>query len=175
VVQELGGRDWADLTPHERLGLIRYDHVIACMRRSVWERWRFEPANFGEDVRWSARVIRSGGRIAFVPGAVVEHSHDRSAWDEARRIYCDHANLRRLVDLVAVPSRRHIAGNVAAAREHYRALVDARTDVDATTRALWQNWAHALASHENWAQYLGANFGDRWWFRPVDRWLRKGI
>jgi rhamnosyltransferase len=175
VVQALDGRDWDTLAPLERLSLVRYDHVIACVRRAAWERHRLEHAQFGEDVRWSTRVIRSGGRIAFVPAAVVEHSHDRSAFDEARRIYSDHRNLRELLGLVSVPHRQQIAANVEAARAAYRALVDARTDVDATTRAHWQAWAHELARLENWAQYLGAHLARRWWFRPVDRWLRRGI
>ncbi len=175
VVQELAGRSWEALAPLERLQLIRYDHVIAAMRRSVWEQIRFEALSFGEDVAWAARVIRGGGRIAFVPAAVVEHSHTRSSWDEARRIYCDHSNLRRLVGLVTVPSRKAIKANVAAARARYRELVEARTDVDATTRQLWRDWADRLASDENWAQYLGAHFSHRWWFRPLDRWMRRGI
>lgn len=175
VLQELGELDWKAMSPTERLQLCRYDHVIACVRRSIWERWRLETVPFGEDVRWAKRVIRNGGRIAFVPGAVVEHSHNRSAWDEARRIYCDHGNLRDLFGLVAVPSRRVIGRNVAAARAHYRSLVEGLDDVDATTRGVWLLWADRLALLENWGQYLGANFSHRWWFRPVDRWLRKGI
>jgi rhamnosyltransferase len=175
VVQELGGRRWEELQPLERLGLVRYDHVIACMRRRAWERLRFEAANFGEDVRWAARIIRGGGRIAFVPTAVVEHSHDRSAFDEARRIYCDHRNLRQLIGLVSVPSRRLIRDNVAAARTHYRQLIGARADVDAATRERWLAWSDQLALYENWAQYLGANAAHRPWFAPVDGWLRRGI
>jgi len=175
VVQSLGARAWDELPPLERLQLIRYDHVIACMRRAAWERQRFEPLSFGEDVAWAARLVRGGGRIAFVPTAVVEHSHTRSSWDEARRIYCDHSNLRRLIGLVTVPARRNIKANVAAARAHYRTLVDARTDIDSTTRQLWRDWANRLASDENWAQYLGANYSHRWWFAPLDRWLRRGI
>ncbi len=175
VVQALGASDWNEMAPMERLGVIRYDHVIACMRRSMWERQRFEHLAFGEDVAWAARIIRGGWRITFVPDAVVEHSHDRSAWDEARRIYCDHSNLRRLVELMTVPSRKHIEGNIEAARAHYAHLVDAKTDVDATTRALWHEWAEKLAQYENWAQYLGAHYSHRWWFGPFDRWLRKGI
>ncbi|HZL99889.1 MAG TPA: hypothetical protein VFD43_06520, partial [Planctomycetota bacterium] len=175
VVQQLGGRSWEALAPLERLALIRYDHVLACLRRSAWERQRFEPANFGEDVRWAARIVRGGGRIAFAPAAVVEHSHERSAFDEARRIYCDHANLRELVGLVAVSGRKQIPVNVAGARAHYRALVEAHTDVDATTKALWLAWGDKLALYENWAQYLGAQFSRRWWFAPVDHWLRRSI
>lgn len=175
VVQELGGRRWEELQPLERLQLSRYDHVIACVRRSAWERLRLEPANFGEDVRWAARVIRGGGRIAFVPGAAVEHSHDRSAFDEARRIYCDHRNLKQLFGLVTVPRRALIRANVQAARQHYRALVEARTDVDAATRRRWLEWAERLALYENWAQYLGAHAARRWWFAPLDRWLVRGI
>ena len=174
-LQALGARSWSALNPWERLALIRYDHVIAAMRRSVWEQLPFEPVNFGEDVSWSRRVILDGGKLAFVPDAAVEHSHDRSAWDEARRIYCDHRNLRRLVGLVAVPSRADMSVNVAAARAHYSQLIDATEGVDDGTRRAWQRWAFDLARYENWAQYLGANFGLRWWFTPLDRWLRRGI
>ncbi len=175
AVQELGGRRWEELQPVQRLQVARYDHVIACVRRSAWERQRFEAADFGEDVSWAARVVRDGGRIAFVPAAAVEHSHDRSAWDEARRIYCDHRNLARLFGLVSVPGRAQIRANVQAARVHYRGLVEARTDVDAATRGRWLEWSDKLALYENWAQYLGANAARRWWFAPLDRWLTRGI
>jgi rhamnosyltransferase len=175
VLQELGGRDWEALQPLERLQLCRYDHVIACVRRAAWERQRFDAADFGEDVAWASRVVRTGGRIAFVPAATVEHSHDRSAWDEARRIYCDHRNLARLFGLVSVPRRALIRANVRAARAHYRTLVEARSDVDAATRQRWLLWSDRLALYENWAQYLGANASRRWWFAPLDRWLTRGI
>jgi len=174
-VQELPAAGWDALEPLERLALVRYDHVIACMRRSVWEQQRFEPVSFGEDVRWAARIIREGGRIAYRPRAAVEHSHDRSAWDEARRIYCDHRNLSELVGLVTVPHARTIKGNVDAARAHYHGLIESVEGVDPTTRRNWQRWSDKLAFYECWAQYLGANVSHRWWFSPVDRWLRQGI
>ncbi|MCB9896380.1 MAG: glycosyltransferase family 2 protein [Planctomycetes bacterium] len=175
VVQDLAGRDWDALDPWERLGLVRYDHVIACVRRSAVARWPIATRSFGEDVDWAARVIRAGGRIAFVPDAAVEHSHDRGAFDEARRIYCDHRNLSRLLGLVTVPRRGMVKDNVAAARRHYAHLVETAPDTDASNRAARLAWANDLALYENWAQYLGANLSRRWWFRPVDRWLRRGI
>jgi len=175
VVQELGGRNWNTMDPFERLALIRYDHVIACVRRSAWEQCPFGSVSFGEDVNWAARILRNGGRIAFAPAAVVEHSHDRTAWDEARRVYCDHRNLSRLVGLMAVPDRRRIPTNVQNARAHYHQLVDAQPDIDATTRANWHRWADRLALYENWAQYLGARWSHRLLFRPIDHWLRRHI
>lgn len=175
VIQELGTRDWGTMDPFERLALIRYDHVIACVRRSAWEERPIGEVSFGEDVEWASRTIRGGGRIAFAPAAVVEHSHDRTPWDEARRIYCDHRNLSQLVGLVTVPDRRLISTNVGHARAHYRGLVESQPDVDATTRANWQRWADQLALYENWAQYLGARWSRRLLFRPIDRWLRHRI
>ncbi|MFT7462861.1 MAG: glycosyltransferase involved in cell wall biosynthesis [Pseudohongiellaceae bacterium] len=174
-VQQLGELAWEQLEPMERLGLIRYDHVIACVRRSAWERQPFAPVSFGEDVDWAARVIRDGGRIAFVPDATVEHSHNRPAWDEARRIYCDHRNLKRLVGLTTVPRMADLRVNIPAAKAHYRGLIAAATGADAATLQAWTQWSDKLATLENWAQYLGANFARRLWFRPVDRWLRRGI
>lgn len=175
VVQALDGRDWDALTPWERLALVRYDHVIACVRTSAVRRWPIHALSFGEDVDWATRVIRAGGRIAFVPDAEVEHSHDRSPWDEGRRIYCDHRNLSRLLGLVTVPRMGLVKANVAAARQHYAHLVDSADAPDAATRARWHAWARDLALYENWAQYLGANVARAWWFRPVDRRLRRGI
>ncbi|MDG2149240.1 MAG: glycosyltransferase [Planctomycetota bacterium] len=175
VVQELGDREWDAMDPFERLALIRYDHVIACIRRSAWEQCPFGSIAFGEDVNWAAHILRNGGRIAFAPAAVVEHSHDRTAWDEARRVYCDHRNLSRLVGLVTVPDRRRIPSNTQNARGHYRQLIDAQPDIDATTRANWHRWADRLALYENWAQYLGARWSHRLLFRPIDRWLRRHI
>lgn len=174
-LQQLGDRSWEQLTPTERLGLIRYDHVIACVRRTAWERLPFAPVSFGEDVDWAARVIRSGGRIAFVPEAAVEHSHERGPWDEARRIYCDHRNLQRLVGLVTVPRLADLRANIPAARAHYRGLIEAAEGADSATRQTWMRWSDQLAALENWAQYLGANYARRWWFGPLDRWLRRGI
>jgi len=163
------------LEPLDRLGLVRYDHVIACMRRSAWERHRFEPVTMGEDVRWSARIIRSGGKIAFVPGATVEHSHDRSPWYEFKRIYADHRNLSRLIGLRTFTRRRQIPDAVRGSREHYGRIIDEADAPDEETERAWREWAHDLAAYECWAQYLGANYSRRWWFAPVDRWIRRGI
>jgi glycosyltransferase involved in cell wall biosynthesis len=59
VVQALEGRAWDDLSPVERLQLVRYDHVIACMRRAAWERQRFERAH-SDDVPARFRWRRAG-------------------------------------------------------------------------------------------------------------------
>ena len=174
-VQEIKKGQWEKLSPAERHKTIRYDHVIAAIRRSAWEAQRFESVPFGEDVAWAKRIICNGGKIAFVPGAAVEHSHNRSAWDEARRIYCDHAHLHQLIGLVTIPRRKNLRANIRHARTHYQELIEASKNTDAVTKKRWSEWADALARYENWAQFLGAHYSHRWWFSPVDRWLRHGI
>ena len=56
------------------------DNVCAAIRRSVWTAIPFRSTPIAEDVEWGREVLLAGHGLAYVPDAVVEHSHDRSAW-----------------------------------------------------------------------------------------------
>lgn len=69
----------------EKIALFSFDNVSSAIRRSVWERFPFGRAAFGEDIRWAKRVMEAGYAIYYQPDSVVIHSHDRSAWYDFQR------------------------------------------------------------------------------------------
>jgi rhamnosyltransferase len=91
-------------SPMERFEHCVFDNVCACLRRSVWEHHKFPPTPIGEDLAWAREVLLAGYGLAYVPDAVVEHSHDRSAWYELKRTWVLHQQLRRLFGLRTIPT-----------------------------------------------------------------------
>jgi rhamnosyltransferase len=77
--------DLSALSLEEKIALFSFDNVSSAIRRSVWERFPFGRAAFGEDIRWAKRVMEAGYTIYYQPESVVIHSHDRSAWYDFKR------------------------------------------------------------------------------------------
>lgn len=68
--------------------------VTSMVRRSVWQEQPFDVSlTFAEDYVWSARVKEKGYRLAYVPQAVVEHSHNYTSDELYRRSFGDSAAL----------------------------------------------------------------------------------
>lgn len=68
--------------------------VCSMVRRSAWERNRFDSAlTFSEDYVWSHRAQLQGWTLRYVPEAVVEHSHDYDPTALYRRHFGDAAAL----------------------------------------------------------------------------------
>lgn len=170
-------RPWETLTPIERLLLVAFDNVASCIRRDLWEERPFGWRPFGEDLGWSTAAIRAGFAIRFEPRSRVEHSHDRSAWHETRRIWCDHRNLHQLLGLRAVPTLAAAkAGARAMTAEYLRLLAAAGLPPD-ELRAR-RRWARAYAWGEALAQWLAPQVdaaGAGSLLRRLDRWVRRGI
>lgn len=57
----------------------------SCIRRSVWEQLPLPEVAFAEDQTWALRAIEAGHAKAFVPDAVVFHSHDFGVWETLQR------------------------------------------------------------------------------------------
>ncbi|WP_244265897.1 glycosyltransferase family 2 protein [Acidovorax radicis] len=57
----------------------------SCIRRSVWEQLPLPEVAFAEDQTWALRAIEAGHAKAFVPDAVVYHSHDFGVWETLQR------------------------------------------------------------------------------------------
>ena len=57
----------------------------ACIRRAVWEQLPLPEVAFAEDQTWALRAIEAGHAKAFVPDAVVYHSHDFGVWETLQR------------------------------------------------------------------------------------------
>ncbi|MCI0587612.1 MAG: glycosyltransferase family 2 protein [Planctomycetes bacterium] len=178
VVQQVESPEaFACLSPLERLERAAFDNVASSVRRSAWQEIPFGRRAFGEDLAWGKRALLAGWRIVFQPKSLVVHSHNRSVWDEFRRLYCDHQNLNELFGVTLVPTvRTALRALRPRTREHLRTL-DSLPPEEARR---WSSWARGYAFAELFGIYLGAR-SPRWrerrvfGFRALDRILRRGI
>lgn len=152
------GKTLDDLQPFDRLMLCAFDNVASCLRRSVWQRFPLGPRRFGEDVYFGKRAIAAGLTLAHQGGAVVMHSHDRSAWAEGKRTFCDHRNLRKLFGLVGIPDRACLEGAIVhGTKEHcdyVRSLGLPPAEEEAALK-----WTVEYVKWQCWGQYVGAMAG----------------
>jgi rhamnosyltransferase len=169
------------LEPMERLRTCAYDNVAGSVRRSAWETVDgFGHRSFGEDVAFGKRLIVSGWRIVFEPASAVIHSHNRSAKEEGKRIYCDHQNLRDLFDLHLLPTWRSYRDAVAWGERTYAEIVDA-LEVDDSQRVALHDWARDYARWGALGMFLGAASAESTTgrhtdlFRYLDRLMHAGI
>ncbi|GAB4157116.1 MAG: hypothetical protein Fur0037_25240 [Planctomycetota bacterium] len=152
------GQSLEDLDPIRRLHLCAFDNVASAVRRSAWEDLPFGPRRFGEDIWFGIRAIRAGLALAHQGRAAVMHSHDRSAFAEGRRTFCDHRNLSVLFGLVGFPNLRSVLRGLPPAREEHLSYVAALPlPPDEKKRAL--AWTRAYIRWQCWGQYLGAKAG----------------
>ncbi|MBI3400189.1 MAG: glycosyltransferase [Acidobacteria bacterium] len=151
---EVGSRAAFDaLGPAAQFERCVFDNVCSCIRRSVWSQTPFARTPIAEDLEWAKAVLLQGYRLAYVPGATVIHSHDRSARYEFARTYVLHRRLYALFGLRTIPTLpRLIRAIVSSAAAHLR--------VERTRRAL------ALACAWPLGQYLGAQSAIRGWSVP---------
>jgi len=163
VVFQPGPDAYAALSPSERYSLAAFDNVASAVRRSVLAAAPFGRSRFGEDLEWSQRVLALGYGVAYVPEAVVQHSHRRSARAVFRRNYLGHRLLYRLFGLRTVPDRPHLV------RSCLGALVsDLRTLASGGGRPATWLAAPVQALAATYGQYLGARDEERG--RPYPDW-----
>ena len=112
---------YRSLPPAQRRRIAAFDNVSSCLRRSVWEEFPFEEADFAEDLRWGKKVVEAGYTIVYEPRSVVVHSHERGALYDLRRHYVDQLVLDELFGARLVPNLpRLILGIPYATRHVYR-------------------------------------------------------
>lgn len=152
------GKKLEDLRPFDQLMLSAFDNVASAIRRSVWERFPLGPRRFGEDVHFGRRVIDAGLALAHQGGTCVMHSHDRSAWAEGKRTFCDHRNLRALFGLVGIPTREALRKAIPeATTEHLNYVKSLKLPREQEEPAL--AWTEDYVKWQCWGQYLGAKAG----------------
>lgn len=128
------------LTPMQRLKRCAFDNVCSCIRRSVWIEHPFRSAPIAEDLQWAHEVLLAGYTLAFVPEAVVFHSHDRSPWYEFKRTRALHRRLFELFQLETVPSVPHLClsiGTTFLAHLWYERSSPARVPRAAALAVAW--------------------------------------
>lgn len=96
------------LPPLLRYYTAAFDNVASAARRALLLAHPFAATRFGEDVEWGARMLERGHGLAYVPEAVVVHSHARTAAGLYRRNYLGHRTLARLFGLRTIPDRPHL-------------------------------------------------------------------
>lgn len=142
--------EFAALSPMERFERSVVDNVCAAIRRPVWMKIPFRPAPIGEDLQWGRDALLAGYGLAYVPDAIVEHSHDRSAWYELKRTWVLHQQLQRLFGLRTVPTLGGLARAIGSSLAlHRRELSKARAPLRAHLRGV------ALAIAWPLGQYVG--------------------
>jgi glycosyltransferase involved in cell wall biosynthesis len=135
IVGPLTPSTYAQLSPSERHAVCAFDNVCSCVRLSVWADHQFPVTPIAEDLEWARDVLLAGHRLAYVPEAVVEHSHERPVTYELQRTYLVHQRLQAIFGLSTIPTlgslMRAIASTVTAnarlaahePRRRFRAMV----------------------------------------------------
>jgi rhamnosyltransferase len=114
----------------------------ACIAREAWERVPFREVAYAEDRVLAIDMLRAGYGKAFVPKAVVLHSHDYSARRQLRRSFDEGRGLREVYGWrePASPVRlvRNLRGELGATRRELitagAAPVQRRATLIAVTR-----------------------------------------
>ncbi|MGE5833796.1 MAG: glycosyltransferase family 2 protein [Acidobacteriota bacterium] len=142
-----GPAELDDLLPLQRMEFCAFDNVCSCIRRSVWTEHPFHSSPIAEDLQWAREVLLAGHKLAFVPEAIVVHSHDRSPWYELFRTHALHKRLSELFGIETIPTPPLLA----------RAIASSLVTNLWCERAAPAQWPRAAALSVVWplAQYLG--------------------
>jgi rhamnosyltransferase len=172
--------EFAALSAPEKLQRVTFDNVSSAVRRSVALEIPFRACRFGEDVDWSLRVLLAGHRIVYEPRSRVIHSHNRPLAYEFRRIYADHRQLHRLLELETVPRLGTLAWRTGGGTLRLLHAAAAVPGLKPWERLSWGARALPWAFGQTLAQYLapragrGLDRGSRW-YRWLDRLLGRGL
>ena len=157
-IQRASGPD--DLT----VANVLFSNVSSAIRRPVLEEFPFAgDIVIAEDLEWCGRVLLAGYEIAYVPEAVVKHSHEYSLGDA----------LKRYFDQGAAAERSFMAGDRSSPRSIRGEGVDL---VRREFAWLWRTGERAAMPHafaHEVARYTGFQLGVH--HRRVPGWLRKRI
>ncbi len=140
------------MSPADRHVACAFDNVCSCIRLGVWNDHPFPATPIGEDLEWARDVLLAGYKLAYVPGAVVEHSHERSIAYELQRTYLVHQRLKALFGLTTVPTIGSLVRSIAATVPANARM--AANEPYGRARAVLR--AAALGVAQPVGQYLGA-------------------
>jgi glycosyltransferase involved in cell wall biosynthesis len=89
-----------------------FSSANGAVARWAWERVPFRPVAYAEDHTLAADVLRAGLAKAYVPDAVVIHSHDYAGWGWFRRVFDEFRALHEVSGLREPLSPRFVAARV---------------------------------------------------------------
>ena len=98
----------------------------SCLRRTVWQKLPFPEVAFAEDQTWAKQAIEAGYGKAFVPQALVCHSHDFGVWETLQRNFDEARSFERYFGYRLQGSLpRALASALLLARRDWRWLREA--------------------------------------------------
>jgi len=152
ITAPLTSEAFAAMSPTERHLACAFDNVCSCIRMDVWRRHPLRATPIAEDLEWAREVLTAGHRLAYVPSAIVWHSHERPIRYELHRSYRVHQRLYALFGLSTVPTMGTLLRAVCTTFPlHVRLAV---TEPRRRARALLRGAGLAIALPLG--QYLGA-------------------
>jgi rhamnosyltransferase len=152
TVGPLSAEAFNRMTPADRHSACAFDNVCSCVRLTVWREHPFKPTPIAEDLEWAREVLLAGHKLAYVPEAVVQHSHERPVKYELERAYLVHQRLQELFGLTTVPTLMAFVRAIATAVPVNARL--AAREPSGRARAVLR--AAALGVAQPLGQYLGA-------------------
>jgi glycosyltransferase involved in cell wall biosynthesis len=85
------------LGPSERRRCAQIDNVFSCVRKDVFEKFKFKPLSYAEDLDLGIRLLTAGYKILFLTSVGVIHSHMREPMYYLKRAYVDIKTLSELL------------------------------------------------------------------------------
>jgi GT2 family glycosyltransferase len=84
--------------PPDKRRVAQLDNIFSCIRRDVFNKFKFNDLKYAEDFDLGLRLIKSGYKIGFLPSVSAIHSHTREPLYYFKRGFIDKKTLIRLVD-----------------------------------------------------------------------------
>lgn len=118
-IARLEDRERFAADPGYRQWLHFFSNNNSCIRRTVWEELPFPDVAFAEDQTWALCAVEAGYGKAFVPNAVVFHSHDFGVWETLQRNFDEARSFQRYFGyrLQSKPVRALVSGLGLARRD----------------------------------------------------------
>lgn len=107
------------------------------IRRSVFEQLPYADVDFAEDQEWAARALEAGYKKAYIPGAVVYHSHDYPLRDYPKRYFDDFASVYKIFGDTPCPTKRAMIRKILADTKFNWGYILRRKDKSFFARIGW--------------------------------------
>ncbi|MCR5639868.1 MAG: glycosyltransferase [Lachnospiraceae bacterium] len=145
--EDAGYRQW--------LGFFSDNNAI--IRRSAWEVLPYADVDFAEDQVWAAAAIAAGMKKAYIPSAVVYHSHDYPLKDYKARYYDDFASVYRVHGDTPCPTRKAMWHKILGDTKFNWGYIRRQTDYTFPQKIRWCIYALRRNCIRYWAAYQAAH------------------
>lgn len=88
-ISSLDPKTLGKISPEERRKASQIDNIFSCVKKNVFDSFKFNPLPYAEDLDLGLRLISGGYKIAFFSSVAAIHSHNRDASYYFRRSFVD--------------------------------------------------------------------------------------